>query len=99
MKTFLITLFSLFIIGSNSITETITATYSGYSEGTYYFEDEDGLIYSFESISESVSQEFDLVSESFEGKKFKVSYSSEMQINEDDEEYEVLSITALELLK
>ncbi len=98
MKTFFITLFSLVLIGSNPTIETITATFTGHSEGTYYFEDEDELTYAFDSMSETALEQFDLTLEDYKGKEFKVTYISSTDVNDDDDEFEVLSITGLELI-
>ena len=99
MKTFCITLFSLLLTGLNPTTETINATFTGFVDGYYYFEDEDELVYSFESIKEPAALKYDLMDDSHKGKVFKITYTVSTELNDDDEEYDVLSIDDIELIK
>ena len=99
MKTIFIALFTVVTLAFNLQTETVTATFTGYSDGTFYFEDADELTHSFEAMSEAAATQYDLTTDAYQGKTFKVTFTTASEINEDDEEYDVLSITALELVK
>ena len=99
MKTIFIALFTVVTIALNVQTDNVTATFTGYSDGTFYFEDADELTHSFDAISEAAAKQYDLTTDAYQGKTFKISFTSASEINEDDEEYEVFSITALELVK
>ena len=99
MKTIFIALFTVVTIALNVQTDNVTATFTGYSDGTFYFEDADELTHSFDAISEDAAKQYDLTTDAYQGKTFKISFTSASEINEDDEEYEVFSITALELVK
>ncbi|AEE18249.1 hypothetical protein JM84_1422 [Dokdonia sp. Hel_I_63] len=100
MKTMFIALFTVVTLALNvQTTDSVTATFTGYAEGTFYFEDADELTHSFDAMSDAAAKQFDLTTEAFQGQMFKVTYTTTSEINEDDEEYEVLSITALELIK
>ncbi|ANH61505.1 hypothetical protein [Dokdonia donghaensis] len=99
MKTLFIALFTLTTIAYNTTSETVTATFTGYSDETYYFTDSDDLTYAFESISAKAAQEFDLTQDTYKGQQFKITFTTSTELNEDDEEYDMLSITALELVK
>ncbi len=99
MKTMLITLFALISLSTAVETETIIATYDGMEEGTYYFTDEDELVHSFDLVNDGVLANFDLTTEAYLGKTFKVTFDTLSEINEDDEEYDSHVITKLELVK
>jgi len=99
MKTVFIALFTVVTLAFNLQTDTVNATFTGYSEGTFYFEDEDELTHTFDAMSDAVAEQFDLTTAVHQGKMFKVTYTTVSELNEDNEEYDVLSITALELIK
>lgn len=99
MKTIFITLFALVSLSTTIETETITAVYDGLEEGTYYFTDEEELVHSFDMVTDGVLTTYDLGSDAFHGKTFKVTYNTVTEINEDDEEYDMHVITKLELVK
>ncbi len=99
MKTIFIALFTAVTLALNLQTDNVTATFTGYADGSYYFVDADELTHSFDTISETAATQYDLTTDAYKGKTFKVSFTSTTEVNEDDEEYEVLSITALELIK
>lgn len=99
MKTLFFTLFTGITLFLNVETETITATFTGYSEDTYYFEDSDELVHSFETLNEAVAKQYDLTTDAYKGKVFKVTYTMTTEVNEDDEEYDSFTIIALELIK
>lgn len=82
-------------------TTTITATFDYHDEGMYYFTEngEDEETYTFVKAEASVLKAYDLTDEKYEGKTFKVTYKTETEEDEFEEEYEVLVITKLELVK
>ncbi len=78
---------------------TITATYDGLEEEIYYFTDEDGNTYSFQSVEDAVLKSYDLSDESLVGRNFKVTYIIEEELDGDtDETYENYVITGLSLI-
>ena len=102
MKTIFMGLFSIFMlvnIGYSQETKTLTATFDGYEEGIYYFSEGENDFYDFGKINAEVLKKFDLNSEEYHNKKFKITYKEETIINEDDDEYEVWTIVKLELVK
>ena len=102
MKTIFMGLFSIFMlvnIGYSQETKTLTANFEGYEEGIYYFSEGENDFYDFGKINAEVLKKFDLKSEEYHNKKFKITYKEETVINEDDDEYEVWTIVKLELVK
>ncbi len=99
MKTLFIALFSVVTLYFNQETETVIATFTGYSEGTYYFEDDDELMHSFEALSTDAAAKFDLTSTTYIGKKFNITFTVTSAVNEEDEDYDILEITSLDLLQ
>lgn len=83
--------------------DTLIGVYDGHEDYGYNFiitdEDDEERMVTFQNAAESVSKKFDLSSETLIGKKFEVTYTSEMDIVKDDdgyeEEVELLTITAL----
>lgn len=104
MKTIFMGLFSILMfvsIENNQETKTITATFDSYEDDIYYFSKANEEYYSFEKINKDVLKKFDLKSDKYINKKFKITYKEELQ-SEDDEDiddYEVLRIVKLELVK
>ncbi|WP_420322350.1 hypothetical protein [Flagellimonas sp.] len=77
---------------------TIEATYVGFEEGIYTFIDGDELEYEFSDIDVKAAEKYDLNSDEYVGKKFKVGYETDTEVDENDEEYRVYYIVDLELL-
>jgi uncharacterized cupredoxin-like copper-binding protein len=99
MKTItIITSILLFLFAPVDKTKTIEATYDGYEDGTYYFTDSNDDLFEFQQVEKAVLKEFDLMSNTFENKKFKVTYKT-VEEEVDDEEYTSYVITALTLIK
>ncbi|KAB8155252.1 hypothetical protein EZY14_005025 [Kordia sp. TARA_039_SRF] len=99
MKTItIITSILLFLFAPVDETKTIEATYDGYEDGTYYFTDSNDDLFEFQQVEKAVLKEFDLMSNTFENKKFKVTYKT-VEEEVDDEEYTSYVITALTLIK
>lgn len=80
-------------------TEVLEATFLGYEDETYYFEDATEKQHTFSDIEPDALKSFDLRKKEFEGKKFKITYSIETEIDEYDEESDILKIASLELMK
>lgn len=102
MKTLFISL--LLVVSSLSMTlsqetETMTATFDGYEEGTYYFTDSDGYSNEFDQLSNAVKKMYDLSSEKFVGSTFQITYTSESEIDDSDEEITINTIIALKLME
>ncbi|MEZ4808965.1 MAG: hypothetical protein R2819_01280 [Allomuricauda sp.] len=75
----------------------VYATYDGYDSGVYSFIDDNGEMYDFSAIEETASQKYDLDSDEFIGKMFKVTYKIETDVDENEEEYDIYVIVDLEL--
>jgi len=104
MKTIFLGLFSMimFVATGQQKEKTIIATFSGYEEGVYSFSNSDDEVFEFEKINANILKDFDLKSEKYLNKKFKITYKEEtIKVEEDgnEEEYEVWTITKLELVK
>lgn len=102
MKTFLLGFFSIVLFVSHlqePNTKTITATYIGYDEAVYSFYDDNENNYDFQKIEPDVLKAFNLKSEDFLDKKFKITYKSEKSQDENEEQTEILTIIKLELVK
>ncbi|WP_431123904.1 hypothetical protein [Flagellimonas flava] len=76
----------------------IEATYVGSEEGIYMFVDDDELEYEFSDIDVRAAERYDLDSDEYVGKKFKIGYETDTEIDENDEEYRVYYIVDLELI-
>lgn len=91
----------------NQDAKTIIAIYDGAEEYGYNFiftnDDEDERTITFQNIKETVSSSFDLQSESLIGTTFKVTYTTVIETEEDEDgfetETEILTITTLESVK
>ncbi|MDV7140873.1 hypothetical protein R3X28_18420 [Maribacter sp. TH_r10] len=100
MKTLFISLF-LIVNGLGGAivqeSEKITATYEGFEDGTYYFTDNDGFSNEFQHVTEGVLESYDLTDEMYKGKLFIVTYISEVETDDLDEEITVNTITELKI--
>lgn len=76
----------------------IEATYVGSEEGMYTFVDDDELEYEFSDIDVKAAEKYDLYSDEYVGKKFKIGYETDTEVDENDEEYRVYYIIDLELI-
>ena len=99
MKTIFFMFLSLIAYSEGYVDQesVVYATYNGNDMGVYSFVDDDGETYDFSSIEITASQKYDLDSEEFIGKMFKVTYKVETDVDENDEEYDVYVIVDLEL--
>jgi hypothetical protein len=94
----------LFIVNSLavSINEpiTITADYEGVDDGIYYFsEGEDFNTYAFKYIDDEASKKYNLEDRKLIGESFKIVYTSEKFLDDENEEYEELTIMEITLIK
>lgn len=78
--------------------EKTTATYDGFDDGTFFFIDGEGYTLEFEQIDEKLLKKYDLRSEEFNGRNFEVSYTTETDMDDEDEELSVSKIVGLKLL-
>jgi len=78
---------------------TIKATFDGYQDEIYFFSDADEGAYEFQSIDSVASKKYDLSDEKFKGKVFEVTYSTEFDIDDNDEEYTLYTILDLKLIQ
>jgi len=102
MKTLFISFFLLTSVLTNDTVQDIekmTATFDSYEGTVFYFIDKDGYTNAFEHISEKAQAMYDLTSADFIGKSFQITYTSDTEMDESDEEISVNSIVSLKLLE
>lgn len=75
----------------------VEATYNGYVGGNYTFVDGDDSVYEFSEIGSKAAKKYDLDTEEFVGKDFKVTYKTDTVFDENEEEYDIYVIVDLEL--
>lgn len=80
-------------------TEKMTATFDGYEDGTYYFTDSDGYSTEFNQLSNEARKLYDLSTEEFVGSTFVITYTSETEVDDLDEEIIVTTIIDLKLVE
>ena len=79
--------------------QTITATYNGFEDDTYYFSGEDGNPYEFQDVDDSVWDSFDLLDASTVDRLYKVSYTIDEELDDETgDTYESYRITKLVLI-
>ena len=100
MKTIFLGLFSIvmFVSFGQEQEKTITATFDGHIEGVYHFSSSDDY-YEFEKIDSKVLETYNLKSDEYLEKKFKITYKEEEVEDEDGEKYVIWVIIKLELMK
>ena len=101
MKTLIIALFTFISFVGLEINQekiTVQATFDEYEDETYYFSDEKEGAFEFQKVDEVASKKFDLKDEKFKGKKFKVTYTTETDLDENDDEFTLFIILDLELI-
>ncbi|WP_136467746.1 hypothetical protein [Flagellimonas onchidii] len=100
MKTLIIIFTALTAFVQESFMQefTVKATYVGVEEGVYTFIDDDELEYEFSDIDVKASKKYDLDSDKLVGKKFEITYWTDTEIDENDEEYDVYIIVNLDLI-
>lgn len=98
MKTILLTLVTVVTLLTTQ-QEVLEATFISYEDDTFYFEDSTEKQHTFSAITPEALQSHDITKKEFEGKKFKITFFIDSETDEDDEEYDVPTISALELIK
>ena len=103
MKTFFILLFTMGAFFTGVVeaqkAETVTATFMGAEEGTYYFSQGDKTI-AFQKVDEKVLQSYNLNDDSLKDQAFNVSFTvTEMKDEKSGEAKKVLTIVGLEPTK
>ncbi|WP_422860726.1 hypothetical protein ACOKFD_07800 [Flagellimonas sp. S174] len=95
MKTIVI----LLIVALSSLhlqeVEKTVATYDRYDDYIFYFTDSDGHSLEFERKDEAVWKKYDLVVGDYYGKKFEITYT--VEVDEDDEGEEIYTSTIVDL--
>ncbi|SIQ32165.1 hypothetical protein [Maribacter ulvicola] len=76
-------------------TSTMNGTYEGYIDGAYVFSDDEGYNTEFTKVTKEVSEKYDLTSEKFVGSQFTITFTVDSELDEDDEEIQVSTITDL----
>lgn len=76
----------------------IEATFISSNDGIYTFVDDDEMAYEFSDIDTKAYKKFNLDSDEFVGKRFKITYDLDTEIDDNDEEYDVYIITNLDLI-
>jgi len=78
---------------------TVKAIFDGYEDETYYFTNvkEEGS-YEFQKIDSVANKKFNLQDVNFKGKTFEVTYTTETDLDENDDEYTLFMILDLKLI-
>ncbi|QWX84350.1 hypothetical protein H0I23_01470 [Cellulophaga sp. HaHaR_3_176] len=73
---------------------TVKMAFEGLEDGVYYFssEDDDFSTFSFDNIDKSLASKYNFSDRKLIGSSFEVTYEAEQLTNEDEEEYEVLTL-------
>lgn len=99
MKTLIVSLITVLFFGTTDCieqeTQTINATYDGYEASTYYFVNEQGDTFEFQSVDADVLKKYDLKNGSMEGVNFEVTYTTVTEVDEFDDEYDAYHIVSL----
>jgi hypothetical protein len=98
MKTLLITFFAVVSTAFSQDVEKMTATFDHYDDYVYYFKDSEGQVVQFEQKDDKVWEKYDLITGDYEGKKFEITYTVEIEEDEDGEEIYTSTILDLKLL-
>lgn len=103
IKTVAISIFFLVTSLFNTVQEATTATliYEGVDDGIYYFSssEEDSTTYAFKHIDEKASAKYNLADRKLIGSTFKVTYSAEELVDDENETYEELTLIDVTLIK
>jgi YHS domain-containing protein len=102
MKTLAISIFLILssFLKTNQEATTIKATYEGVDDGVYYFSsEEDFNTYAFKNLEDAAGKKYNMGDRKLIGTDFEVTYTSEEFQDEENETFEVLTITDLLLIK
>lgn len=73
----------------------VTLVYEGVENGDYFSEGEDFNTYAFDNIEEEAVEKYDLTNRKLIGSTFKITYEASKLLDDENEEYEVLTIKAI----
>jgi len=97
MKSLLIVLFvvifSLTTFGQE--VSTMNGRYEGYIDGTYVFTADDDYSTEFMNVTSDVTSKYDLKSQKFIGRQFSIYFTVDSELDKDDEEIQISTITRL----
>ena len=102
MKAILIPIFFVITTNTNFTgqeTESMAGTFNGYEDSIFNFTDTDGYSMEFNHISDEAKDMVDLTDDKYIGKLFQVTFTSESEIDDQDEEMTVNTITAIKMLE
>ncbi|QLG45100.1 hypothetical protein [Costertonia aggregata] len=101
MKTLLVSIF--LIVSSNILpvqeVEEMTGSFVGFEADIYYFTDDEGFSNEFHHIADEALKKFDLKDNTMVGKSFVITYTSNAEIDEDDEEMVTNTIIDLKMVE
>lgn len=98
MKTLMIALSLLLTDVYLQEVERTMATFDGFDDGTFFFIDEDGYNLEFDQIEEKLLKKFSLTTDRHKGKRFEISYTTETDFDDEDEEISVSKIVDLKMM-
>ncbi|MEP2237372.1 MAG: hypothetical protein ABJI22_03355 [Maribacter sp.] len=97
MKSLLIVLFvavsSMTTFGQEA--SKMNGTYEGYMNGVYVFSNHEDSKTEFTKVTSEVIANYDLNSQKFVGRQFSITFTVDSEIDEDDKEVQVSTITGL----
>jgi hypothetical protein len=102
MKTLLVSIFLVVASFTNLIgqeTETMTGTFNGYEDGVFNFTDTDGYSMEFNHISNEAKAMIDLTQDQYIGKLFQVTFTSETEVDDEDEEMTSNTIVGIKVIE
>lgn len=79
-------------------TEKTVATYVGYEDDFYNFTDKDGYSIEFHHISDEALKSYELSDKKYIGKKFQITFITETETDELNEDINTNTIVALKLM-
>ncbi len=102
MKILLVSIFLMVSSISNLIgqeTESFSGTFNGYENSVFIFTDTDGYDMEFQHMTDEAMAMIDLTDDEYIGKLFQVTFTSETEIDDQDEEITINTITAIKVLE
>ncbi len=98
MKTLFVFLIAITSMATTAVAqETVKATFNEHLDGIYYFTDIDGYAMEFAQAEKDVLAQFDLLGETFKGKVFMISYTTDTEEDEEGEDVAINIIVGLKL--
>ncbi|MHA7058521.1 hypothetical protein ACWGOQ_0014960 [Aquimarina sp. M1] len=95
----LVTLYSFIGTKTEQNPIVIKATYEYSEDGIFYFTDYKGKKYEFRGIEDEPAIKYDLLEDNYKGEAFVITYKTETDVDESDEEFEIYIITDLKLVE